>query len=194
MASRTMSAALLSAAALVGVTVAGCSSDSDAKPQTATTTHAQGVATTTPAAASNTSWNPCSLPDADIAAAGLNPAKRHTDTDKYAQKFPGWDVCGWDSGGWIRLQVFSTSVHTFDEVKNNTTLFSNPRSVNIGGRDAVMLDRTAIPDGCVILFDVPHNPIEFEINPSLAADSTGDACAELTRIAGILVKDLPTGK
>ncbi|MFF0499120.1 DUF3558 domain-containing protein [Nocardia aobensis] len=189
-----MSAALLSAVALVGMTVAGCSSDSDAKPQTATTTNAAGVVTTTAAVASNTSWNPCSIPDADIAAAGLNPAKRHTDTDKYAQKFPGWDVCSWDSDNWIGLQVFSTNAHAFDEVKSNTVLFSNPRPVDVGGRSAVMLDRTAIPDGCVILFDVPGNPVEFELNPKLSAASTGDACAELTRIAEVLVKDLPTGR
>ncbi|NKY86407.1 DUF3558 family protein [Nocardia veterana] len=175
--------------------LAGCSSDGTATPAASPT--AAGPATSSAAAATattNTKWNPCSIPDADIAAAGLNPAKRHTDTDKYAVKFPGWDVCAWDSGNWIRLQVFSTNTHTFDEVRNNTVLFNNPRTVSIGGRDAVMMGRNAIPDGCVVAFDVPGNPVTFEINPSLAADSTGDACAELTRIATVLVKDLPSGK
>ncbi len=194
MARRITMATMLGGVALLSVAVAGCSSSADDKAQPSPGGTTASAVSTPSVTASNTSWNPCSLPDADIAAAGLDPAKRHTDTDKYAQKFPGWDVCGWDSGGWIRLQVFSTNAHTFDEVKNNTTLFSNPRPVNVGGRDAVMLDRTAIPDGCVILFDVPGNPVEFEINPSLAADSTGDACTELTRISSVLVKDLPAGR
>ncbi|MBF6448780.1 DUF3558 domain-containing protein [Nocardia elegans] len=170
---------------------AGCSGNSDSAvgEKTPTTTVTTASASSDPA--SNTAWNPCSIPDADIAAAGLNPAKKLPDTGKYGQKFPGWDICGWLSDSWYSLSVYSTNSHTFNEVAGNTILFRNPQSVTISDRKAVLLHSADDPESCTIVFDIVKSPVQFEVNAKASADTPGDSCSEVSRIAGILVKDLP---
>jgi hypothetical protein len=170
---------------------AGCSSGGS---------HAAGgtsVASSSPvptssAPASNTAWNPCSIPDADISAAGLDPAKKQDSVG--GVKFPGWDICNWLSDSWYGIEVYSTNAHTFDEAVHNTTLFQNPRPVTVGGRSAVMLDPLTIPQGCTLVFDATTGPIDIDLDPKLSADTIGDSCAELTRIAVVLLKDLPPNR
>ena len=173
---------------------AGCSGNSDSAvgEKTPTTTVTTASASSDPA--SNTAWNPCSIPDADIAAAGLNPAKKQTDTGKYDEKFPGWDICGWMSDSWYLLNIYSTNAHTFDQVVTNTTLFRDPQPTSFGKYKAVLLHQLDDPQACTIAFDVPHDPVQFVLSPKLSADAVGDSCAEVTRIAGLLAKDLPGGE
>lgn len=187
----SIAGAVLAAGLLVGA--AGCSGDSDTSASEPTTAAASAApVSSTPV--SNTGWNPCSIPDADLSAAGLNPDKRFADTDKSGQKFPGWDICGWDSNSWYGIDVYSTNAHTFDEVIHNTNNYENPRPISIAGRHATMLDPLSIPDGCTIVFSTVAGPIQFELNPKLSADAVGDSCVEITRIADVLVKDLPAEK
>jgi len=172
--------------------VAGCSEGA----QTATSSGSTLAApvSTAPAAsvpASNTAWNPCSIPDADIAAAGLNPAKKETDSGALGTKFPGWDICSWMSDSWYLVNVLSTNAHAFDEVAHNSTQFQDPQPVTVGGRDATLLHQVDEPKGCTIAFDIPGDPVQIEVNPKLSADTIGDSCAEVSRIAGVLAKDLP---
>ncbi|WP_157171340.1 DUF3558 family protein, partial [Nocardia veterana] len=121
-------------------------------------------------------------------------SKKHADTSKYAQKFPGWDICSWLSDSWYTVSVYSTSSHTFDEVVNNSALFRDPQRLSVGGRDAVLLHKVDDPDGCTIAFDIPSDPVQIDVNAKASAEAAGDSCAEVTRIAGVLVKDLPTGR
>jgi hypothetical protein len=109
-------------------------------------------------------------------------------------RFPGWDICNWRSDSWYGLELYSTNAHTFDEAVRNTTNFQNPRPVTVGGRSAVMVDPLNVPQGCTLLFDATTGPIQFELSPKLSADTVGDSCAEVTRIAGSLLKDLPPNK
>ncbi len=187
--------AVLAAGALAAA--AGCSGTADHA--TASSSAPGTLSSTVPvqsAPASNTAWNPCSIPDADISAAGLNPARKLADTGKYGTKFPGWDICGWMSDSWYGLTVYSTNSHTFDEVVHNETLFKDPQQVTVAGRDATLLHQVDVPTGCTIVFDIPGTPVQVNVNPKLSADAPGDACAEAQRIAGVLVKDsdLPAGK
>jgi hypothetical protein len=112
-------------------------------------------------------------------------------------KFPGWDICAWGSDSWYGLELYSTNAHTFDEAVHNTTLFQNPRPVTVGGRSAIMLDPLNIHQGCTLLFNATSGPIQFDLDPKLSAQGTGtvgDSCAEVTQIAGLLLKDLPPNK
>jgi len=186
--------AVLAAGAMTAT--AGCSGGSHST--TASSSTSAVPVSTAPAAsapASNTAWNPCSISDADIAASGLNPAKKEPDTGKYAQKFPGWDVCAWLSDSWYQLNVYSTNAHTFDEVVHNTTLFRDPQPVTVAGRSGMLLPSVSDPEDCTIAFDIPNDPIQLEVSAKISADSPGDACTEVTRISSVLAKDLPaTGK
>ncbi|PSR62443.1 DUF3558 domain-containing protein [Nocardia nova] len=170
---------------------AGCSGKSDSASGEKSSTTTLSASSASPKPASNTAWNPCSIPDSDIAAAGLNPARRVGDTSKYGTKFPGWDICGWMSDSWYGLNLYSTNSHTFDEVIHNTTNFADPRTVSVGGRSAVMLDPLYVPQGCTLVFNASSGPVQFELGPKASADQAGDACVEVTRIAAALVKDLP---
>ncbi|MBF6333610.1 DUF3558 family protein [Nocardia transvalensis] len=176
-----------------GAVAAGCSGGSHPGADSTGTTPTS-AASASSAPVSNTSWNPCSLPDADIAAAGLNPARKVADTGTYGTKFPGWDVCGWLSDSWYSLNVFSTNAHTFDEVVHNTRLFRDPRPVTVGDRAAVLLPSAIDPQVCNVAVDTSSGPVQFEVDAKASADTPGDSCAEATRIAGVLAKDLPAGK
>jgi hypothetical protein len=153
------------------------------------------VAAVSSTPASNTAWNPCSIPDVDISAAGLNPATK--DVGSGGIRFPGWDICNWDSDSWYGIEVYSTNAHTFDETVHNTTLFQNLRPVTVGGRSAVMLDPLTTPQGCALVFDTTSGPVTINLDPKLSAQNSGtvgDSCDEVTRIAGSLLKDLPPNK
>jgi hypothetical protein len=173
---------------------AGCSSGGShtAGGTTVASSSPAPVSSTPP---SNTAWNPCSIPDADIAAAGLNPATK--DVGSGGIRFPGWDICTWLSTSWYGLDLYSTNAHNFDEAVHNTTLFQNPRPVTVGGRSAVMVDPLTVQQGCTLLFDTTTGPIDFDLSPKFSAIGTGtvgDSCAEVIRIAGVLLKDLPPNK
>ena len=184
--------AVLVAGALAGA--AGCSDDSSGTSVAEDTGSASSSAPASTAAPSNTAWNPCSIPEADLAAAGLNPERQVGDTSKYGTKFPGFDICGWMSDSWYAANVYSTNSHTFDEIVHNTVNYKNPRPVNVSGRDGAMLDTLYADQGCVIVFDAVSGPVEVEVSPSLAADTTGDSCAEAVRISEVLLHDFPKEK
>jgi len=174
---------------------AGCSSGGSQGTASGTPVASSSAVPATSTPASNTKWDPCSIADADISAAGLNPATKQVGA--LGVKFPGWDICAWQSSSWYGLELYSTNAHTFDETVHNTTNFQNPRPVTVGGRSAVMLDPLTIQQGCSLVFDTTTGPINFELNPKLSAQNTGtvgDSCAEVTRIAGALLKDLPPNK
>ncbi|MFI7194857.1 DUF3558 domain-containing protein [Nocardia nova] len=184
--------AALSIGMVMGAT--GCSAKSDSPSEAKSSTTTVAAASVSPEPVSNTAWNPCSIPDADIAAAGLNPAKKHPDTGKYSEKFPGWDICGWLSNSWYSLNIYSTNSHTFDEVINNTTLFRDPQPVSVGERRGVLLHHVDNPQACTIALDIPNDPVQMDVDAKASADTVGDSCSEVTRIARVLEKDLPAGK
>ncbi|MFR9752642.1 DUF3558 domain-containing protein [Nocardia sp. 004] len=175
-------------AGMVGCSIEGTPIAAD----TSATSASGAPASSTPP--SNTAWNPCSIPDADIAAAGLNPERRVADTGQYGAKFPGWDICGWNSDSWYGINVYSTNAHTFDEIVNNTNNYRNPHPVAVGGRSAVMLDLLNLPEGCGLVFDTISGPVKFDLIPKLSADTVGDSCAEVMRIAEALLENLPADK
>lgn len=152
---------------------------------------AASSASATSTSASTTAWDPCSIPDADITAAGLDPSTKQA--NGLGIKFPGWDICGWNSNSWYELDVYSTNSHTYDEVVHNTTLFHDPQPVTVAGRAGTILPHVGESDACTVAFDAV-DPIQIDVSAMVTADKTGDPCAEATRISGVLMKDLPAAK
>lgn len=179
-------AALVIALAVgIGVAVTEFAGSSPSKPAAA------GTPASVPTSAAEAAWNPCSISDADVRAAGLDPEKK--DPDVGTDKTLGKVSCTWLSGDWYMLGIDSYSGHTFAESLEMENL-QNPKNVTVGGRPAVLFYRTEQPDYCTIGFDVPGNPIFFGAAVKLSSDQKGDICAEATRMATVLVKDLPAGK
>ncbi|MBY8860317.1 protein kinase [Nocardia sp. CA2R105] len=144
-----------------------------------------------PKSATDVAWNPCSVSDTDARAAGLNPEKKNPDVG--TDKTLGKTGCTWLSDNWYMLEIDSFSGRTFAQSMDLENL-QNPKNVTIGGRPAVLFYRPADPDFCTIGFDVPNNPIYFGAGAKISSDQKGDTCAEATRMASVLVKDLPAGK
>ena len=169
------------------VAVAGCSSGDNGSADPVSSASATASAAATPT--SNTAWNPCDISDADIASAGLNPSTKRVGSA--GVKFPGWDICTWRSDSWYQMNILATDAHTYDEVVHNTTLFHDPRPVTVGARPATALLHNDDEHACTIAFDMPTGPVQFDLTPKLSSRQFGDACAEATRIAGVLDKNLP---
>ncbi|MGF6884607.1 serine/threonine protein kinase [Nocardia sp. GAS34] len=168
----------------IGVTVTIFASSGPSKSAVSTSSAA-------PTSAANVAWNPCSISDTDARAAGLNPEKKTPDVG--ADKKVGKTTCTWLSDDWYMLEIDSIARHTFAESFDLENLL-NPQNVTVGGRPAVLFHRTNDPDYCTIGFDIPDNPIYFGAAAKLSADHKGDICAEATRMASVLVKDLPAAK
>lgn len=77
-------------------------------------------------------WDPCTLPDSAIQAAGFDPSSK--DTNPFGGPRAGWKGCDWHKDDYY-LDVHSTS-HTMDDVRSNTSL-KNLHTVEVSGRQAV---------------------------------------------------------
>lgn len=143
-------------------------------------------------AAKATAWNPCGIPDSDIAAVGLDPGTKQVGAG--GVKFPGWNICAWlgKKPNWFNLNVFSTTDHTYSEAVNNTTLYKDPQQVVVAGRQATQLRSATDPNGCTIALDVSAGPVLFTVTRKFSADSPGDSCSEANRLATELAKDVPS--
>ena len=181
------SAAAFAVGALSLVGCGGSSEDSNATSQPATAISASAATSDTAA----TGFDPCALPEVDLAAAGLDPSSKHVGAA--GVRIPGWDACSWrgQKTAWYGLNVYSTGEHTYDEAIHNTTLYRDPQPVKVAGRDATQLYSATDDHDCTIIFDATGGPVSFQVSAKLSADNPGDACAEASRIAGSLVKDVP---
>ncbi|QNG19313.1 DUF3558 domain-containing protein [Rhodococcus triatomae] len=94
-------------------------------------------------------FDPCSIPDDALAAAGLDPATE--DAGFFGVQRTGWEVCGW-TGSWFFIDVLSTS-HTFDDVKNNPAN-TDLAPVDLPGREAVSFRHVSDDDAevCDVAF------------------------------------------
>ena len=182
--------------ALGAVSLVSCSSDGDKSGATSVAAETSSAAASSAVASSTqaTGFDPCSLPDADIAAVGLNPASRRVGAA--GVRFPGYDICTWlgEKPNWYQLNVYSTTDHTYDEATHNTTLYRDAQPVNVAGHNATQLHSATDSNDCTIAFDASGGPVSFQVSAKLSAEQPGDACAEAARISAALVKDVPSIK
>lgn len=193
---QTMSGPVRAVAVMLAVgaalAVGGCSAESH--PAAASSSPQVAASASAATAAAGAGWDPCSIPAADLSAGGLDPGTKQVGA--LGVEFPGWDICTWDSPDWYGLNVYSSSSHTYAEVTHNSTLFHDPRPVTVAGRAGTLLPRSGVKGACTIAFDAA-TPVQLEVSSKFSAlgdGSAGDPCAEVTRLAGVLMKDLPAAK
>ncbi|MFD6159810.1 DUF3558 family protein [Nocardia sp. NPDC060256] len=164
------------------------------RPEFATTT--APVTTTDPpiTPAPQPVWDPCTIPDADVTAAGLNPQSKKPGT-----RDPKHQQCQW-IGPSYDVAVFTSDSRFTDWAYE---IFTRPQPVTVGDRRALLALRSSAFDepSCTLLFDIPqgtHDGIKtgvIEVDASINASGDRDAlCAELTHLAVPLTQHFPTSR
>ncbi|MFC9895050.1 hypothetical protein ACFVMC_15300 [Nocardia sp. NPDC127579] len=163
------------------------SSTTTASPTTARTPEAEVPA-----------WNPCAIPDADTAAAGLE--RGLSGHEGFALDTP----CPWH-GEWFNFEIYST-IKSFESVIYSNRDYLRPIFRRIGDRNGVEVDRRFANAHCAIAFDVAQNSKSgtpagtlvlegraFGINRVLTDRDRAELCTEVTRVAETLLPVLPPG-
>jgi hypothetical protein len=141
--------------------VAGCSKSQPGAPQASATTLSEGQL-----------WDPCSLPDSAISAAGADPGSK--DTNTFGAPQPGWKGCAWRAGHYF-LNVYVTN-HTLDEI-SRIPKFRDVQDVNVSGRRAISYYlESSPPDNCIISIPTSGGLVEVDVNQAAGDPSAGDYC------------------
>ncbi|PTR25588.1 uncharacterized protein DUF3558 [Rhodococcus sp. OK519] len=115
---RSWGVAVLVVASVVGL--AGCGS-----------TSVEGQAETTRSEAGEPIFDPCSIPDEVLRAAGADPATESRDI--LGVKQPGWKLCDWGGDG-TAITVFATA-QALSEIQANDR-FTSFMSIDLDDREA----------------------------------------------------------
>ncbi|MBF6176197.1 DUF3558 family protein [Nocardia blacklockiae] len=155
---------------------------------------------TTPAPPSTTTtlapqpvWDPCTIPDADLNAAGLNPQSKKSDTPSPTQK-----QCRWTSPS-HEVAVFTRDSRFTDWAYE---VFTQPRPLTIGPRRALTVTSDMPNDPrCTLLFDIPQSTKDGiptgVVQVEASTNTPGDRdtlCSELTRLAVPLTQHFPPSR
>ncbi|MEV6359918.1 DUF3558 domain-containing protein [Nocardia asteroides] len=175
-------------AVVVGGVIAGCGDTEPITAQPSSTTAAAAPTNADPAAGL---WDPCTLPDSELSAAGLNPSTVKKDVAGVA--FEDWKVCSWqDSGKQYTFTMFATG-HTLNEVKQRAD-YGEFVDTSVGTRPAVQY-RTAGSShdySCSIAAQAPFGFIDFDVLVRHSARTTApEPCAEVRRLAESLAVSVP---
>ncbi len=176
---------VLPAIAVVGVLVGGCGRDEPRE------TAQQGTTAPTSSADPDAGlWDPCTLPDSALSAAGINPAtKKH---DVAGVDFEGWKICGWkDAANTYNFSAASTT-HSLSEARNRSD-YTDFVDTTVGGHKALQ----SRPAGsahdltCYLSIEVGRGVVEFDVANRASVKTTGDACAEVQRLTEAFVPFVP---
>ncbi len=180
---------VLPAVAVVGVLVGGCGGDEPGETAQPGTT-----AVTAPTSSADPDaglWDPCTLPDSALSAAGINPATKKQDVA--GVDFEGWKVCGWkDAANTYNFSAASTT-HSLSEARSRSD-YTDFVDTTVGGRKALQ----SRPAGsahdltCYISIEVGGGVVEFDVANRASVKTAGDPCAEVRRLAEAFVPFVPT--
>ncbi|MGX1776940.1 DUF3558 family protein [Nocardia brasiliensis] len=156
------------------------------------TTHGPAEPTTT--LAPQPVWDPCSIPDGDVTAAGLDPRTKNATAASASQ-----GRCSWSAGR------YDVDVHTtdrrFTEFAYSSDRFIRPAPIAVADRRAVLARRSESDSTCSLLFDVPQQTSggidtgTVELEASADVPGRGDElCGELARLAIPLSAHFPAGR
>lgn len=175
-------------AVVVGGVIAGCGDTEPVTAQPSSTTAAAAPTNADPAAGL---WDPCTLPDSALSAAGLNTSTKEKDVAGVS--FEGWKVCSWrDTAKTYSFAVYA-STHSIDEVRARTdrTDFS---PVRVGSYDGLQYRPagSARDSECFVSLTVGRQLIDFNVlNRHTARNVAKEACQETRRLAEALVQNVP---
>lgn len=180
---------VLPAIAVVGVLVGGCGGDEPSETAQPGTT-----AVTAPTSSADPDaglWDPCTLPDSALSAAGINPTTKEKDVA--GVKFEGWKVCSWldDTKKAYSFTVSATD-HTLDEARARTD-YTDFVETTVGSRPALQSRPAGTSrDGCFLSVQAPDGLIEFHVRVRQSARDTVEPCNETQRLATNLADYLPS--
>lgn len=136
-------------------------------------------------------WDPCTLSDSTVQAAGLDPTTRDT-TIAGAENVEGWELCSWkDSPPNYTLGVWATT-HGLDEVKSN--------EVNTGFTDVTVAGRSAVQHGvrggaaertCYLEFPAASGVYAVSTYKRVSTDDPRDPCDIATGAAEVIAPEFP---
>lgn len=176
-------------AVVVGALVSGCN---DAEPTKVALPSSTAAAAPTNADPDAGLWDPCSLPDASLTAAGLNAATEKKDVTGVT--FEDWKVCSWqDSNKQYTFTMYATR-HTLPEIKQRTD-YGEFVDTSVSGREAVQYRSVGSSHdySCSIAVKAPFGFVDFDVlNRHSARNTAPEPCAEVRRLAEALIVSVPS--
>lgn len=181
------------AAGVIGVmlVVAGCAGATDGTPSTAPSTTASVVAT--PVA--NGAWDPCTIPDEAVQAAGLDVGTKRKNQIGDTPVSKDWDTCFWMNplpNPWFILGIFS-STFTLDYIRESGP-FEN--FTPIDGFDGLRFQRKIKYDevSCGIALGHESGVVYLMLDGFVSAEPLEDPCVQVEHVARSLRPSLPSSK
>ncbi|OBA41500.1 hypothetical protein A5789_14380 [Nocardia sp. 852002-51101_SCH5132738] len=146
-------------------------------------------AATTAAPAAAAFWDPCSLPDSEIAAAGLNAAGKSRLSDS---TYPTWKMCKWSSADETFELVIASSDRTVDDLLAPGT-YQDLRRTEYYGRQWIQYrsveDTNKI--ACDIATPAEFGSIVFAFRTAGGKRNGVDTCAKGNEVGARLFRSLP---
>jgi hypothetical protein len=137
-------------------------------------------------------WDPCTIPDSAVEAAGLDVGSKSTNLFGDAPLSDDWKTCIWtdpDPESWYFLGVFS-GFHSLDDLRSNDRFGQFSKVDDLGGYGFLRADRPA-GRSCGVAFEVDYGLVYFVLDTMGSEEPQGDPCMEIMRIAGSLHSSLP---
>ncbi|MFC3965783.1 DUF3558 domain-containing protein [Nocardia jiangsuensis] len=133
-------------------------------------------------------FDPCTLPDEAIRAAGANPARR--DDNPLGTKRTKWTGCSWGADQYA-LRVFATTI-SVTEFRENMN-FDGFAPIAVPGRDAHSFHETypSPDDNCSIVYPSPKGTINFYVTYDFGSTVAEEPCSLVLRAATALDPYLP---
>ncbi|QII05093.1 DUF3558 domain-containing protein [Rhodococcoides fascians A25f] len=170
----------------VMVLVAGCGNSTSGAPV------ADSPTTTSEAPSAAEPWDPCSIPNNAIEAAGLDVGSKTSTLVGDRPISTDWMICSWrnpDPGSWYFLGVFSSD-HDLAYLKGNDQF---GEFVEVDNAGAVQFRRTANYDevSCGVAYEVVGGIVYFILDGRASREPQGDPCVEVERVGSALRSSLP---
>lgn len=140
--------------------------------------------------APNASWDPCSIPEAELTAAGLDTATEEPIADP---TYPGKQVwCRWQATDRNYTLTIGAPERTIDELVGSGEA-EDVRRTEFYGRPAVQYRSVQDVDGvtCDLATARDFGAIVFHVRNNRPVPNEGDPCSDAGRLIAALVESLP---
>ena len=166
--------------------VAGCGESTPSAPNAALPT------STSVAPIATEPWDPCTIPDNAVEAAGLDVGSKTTNLFGDAPLSNDWKTCIWtdpDPGSWYFLGAFS-GFHSLDDLEANDRFNQFSKVDGLGGYQFLRADRPA-GRSCGMAFEVEKGLVYFVLDTRAASEPARDPCVKIENIARTTRASLP---
>ncbi|MEU2121430.1 DUF3558 family protein [Nocardia niwae] len=134
-------------------------------------------------------WDPCTLRDSDLSAAGLDTSTKTRISDA---TFPTWQMCKWQSIDRTFQLVIAASDRTIADLLEPGT-YQDLRRTEFAGRQVVQFRSVADTHklGCEVGTPAAYGSIVFAVRNTRIQTDVGDPCADVNRVGAALFRSLP---